>query len=223
MIRRRRLFGALWGRSPGRGPLRPAQDGATPSRPSLGDHRAIRPPGSTSWSPPRPGSRRLAEGFDWSEGPVLDSPGRRPCLFSDVPQNVVYKWTEGLRQARCLPQAQRLHRLGPEGRGARVERPGARPEGEPRPSASTATRRVSRLGPDGEVRHARRPLRGQAPETARTKTGSTTSRRPRSTSPTRPYGPGRGKKRRPQEGAALQRGLPGSSPSGGAHPPDQGR
>ncbi|TMI82045.1 MAG: SMP-30/gluconolactonase/LRE family protein, partial [Bacteroidetes bacterium] len=35
----------------------------------------------------------IAEGFDWSEGPVwIES--QKMLLFSDVPQNIVYKWTE---------------------------------------------------------------------------------------------------------------------------------
>jgi len=35
----------------------------------------------------------IAEGFDWSEGPVwIES--QNALLFSDVPQNIVYKWTE---------------------------------------------------------------------------------------------------------------------------------
>lgn len=35
----------------------------------------------------------IAEGFDWSEGPVwIES--QHALLFSDVPQNIVYKWTE---------------------------------------------------------------------------------------------------------------------------------
>ncbi len=35
----------------------------------------------------------IAEGFDWSEGPVwIDS--KKMLLFSDVPKNIVYKWTE---------------------------------------------------------------------------------------------------------------------------------
>lgn len=40
---------------------------------------------------------QLAEGFDWSEGPVWD-PKAGHLLFSDVPQNKVYRWhpTEGL-------------------------------------------------------------------------------------------------------------------------------
>ena len=35
----------------------------------------------------------IAEGFDWSEGPLwIES--EKMLLFSDVPQNTVYKWTE---------------------------------------------------------------------------------------------------------------------------------
>ncbi|MBD3265959.1 SMP-30/gluconolactonase/LRE family protein [bacterium] len=36
----------------------------------------------------------LAKGFDWSEGPVWIDEGDY-VLFSDVPQNIVYKWKEG--------------------------------------------------------------------------------------------------------------------------------
>jgi gluconolactonase len=37
---------------------------------------------------------RLADGFDWSEGPVWDRRGGY-LLFSDVPQNTVFKWHQG--------------------------------------------------------------------------------------------------------------------------------
>lgn len=37
---------------------------------------------------------KLAEGFDWSEGPVWLR-RERALVFSDVPQNVVYRWQEG--------------------------------------------------------------------------------------------------------------------------------
>jgi gluconolactonase len=37
---------------------------------------------------------RLADGFDWSEGPVWDRRGGY-LLFSDVPQNTVFKWRPG--------------------------------------------------------------------------------------------------------------------------------
>lgn len=35
----------------------------------------------------------LAEGYDWSEGPVWVE-SQKMLLFSDVPKNVIYKWTE---------------------------------------------------------------------------------------------------------------------------------
>jgi gluconolactonase len=38
---------------------------------------------------------KLASGFKWSEGPVWVRNGRH-LLFSDVPQNVVFKWQEGV-------------------------------------------------------------------------------------------------------------------------------
>ncbi len=38
--------------------------------------------------------QKLAEGLDWAEGPVWD-PRQGALLFSDVPQNVVYRWKEG--------------------------------------------------------------------------------------------------------------------------------
>jgi len=47
---------------------------------------------------------KVAEGFDWSEGPVWVSKGRGATtaagtgflLFSDIPPNTIYKWTEGI-------------------------------------------------------------------------------------------------------------------------------
>ena len=35
----------------------------------------------------------LADGFDWSEGPVWIE-NKNMLLFSDIPQNTIYKWTE---------------------------------------------------------------------------------------------------------------------------------
>jgi gluconolactonase len=35
----------------------------------------------------------IAEGFDWSEGPLWIE-AEKMLLFSDVPQNIIYKWTE---------------------------------------------------------------------------------------------------------------------------------
>jgi gluconolactonase len=36
----------------------------------------------------------LAEGLNWSEGPVWDKEGKR-VFFSDVPENTIYQWKEG--------------------------------------------------------------------------------------------------------------------------------
>lgn len=36
---------------------------------------------------------QLAEGFSWSEGPIAE-PGSGDILFSDVPENKVYRWNE---------------------------------------------------------------------------------------------------------------------------------
>jgi gluconolactonase len=37
---------------------------------------------------------KLAEGFNWSEGPVW-MPAERQLIFSDVPENIAYRWREG--------------------------------------------------------------------------------------------------------------------------------
>jgi len=37
---------------------------------------------------------KLAEGFNWSEGPVW-MPRERQLVFSDVPENIAYRWREG--------------------------------------------------------------------------------------------------------------------------------
>ena len=42
---------------------------------------------------------KLAEGFKWAEGPVWY---RGAVLFSDVPQNVVYRWKEGQEAAEIF-------------------------------------------------------------------------------------------------------------------------
>ena len=41
-----------------------------------------------------PKIERLAEGFAWSEGPVWVPEDGGFLLFSDVPRNVVHRWTE---------------------------------------------------------------------------------------------------------------------------------
>ncbi len=44
--------------------------------------------------PPTANMEQLAEGFDWSEGPVWVKDGGY-LLFSDIPRNSVMKWKEG--------------------------------------------------------------------------------------------------------------------------------
>jgi len=44
--------------------------------------------------PPTATIEKLAEGYDWSEGPVWIRAGGY-LLFSDVPMNTVYSWKEG--------------------------------------------------------------------------------------------------------------------------------
>lgn len=43
--------------------------------------------------PPSTKIEIIARGFDWTEGPVW-VPERQALLFSDVPRNTIYKWTE---------------------------------------------------------------------------------------------------------------------------------
>ena len=57
------------------------------------DHRAVRPPARQD-HPARARMEKLAEGYDWSEGPVWDRKGGF-LLFSDVPMNTVFQWTAG--------------------------------------------------------------------------------------------------------------------------------
>jgi len=62
--------------------------------PSMGNIERL-DPALDALVPPGAVIEKLAEGFDWSEGPVWVKAGQY-LLFSDVPQNIVYKWKEGL-------------------------------------------------------------------------------------------------------------------------------
>ena len=90
---------------------------------------------------------RLAEGFDWAEGPVwLKSKGF--LLFSDVPLNTVYKWQEGDTSASVF-----LRPSGYTGKTPRGGEPGSNglvldPEGR-LVLMQHGDRRVARLGDDG--------------------------------------------------------------------------
>jgi gluconolactonase len=90
---------------------------------------------------------KLAEGFDWSEGPVWVKSGGY-LLFSDVPMNTVFRWKEGEKPSVYLK---------PSGYTGATER-----GGEPGSNGLTldptgklvlcqhGDRRVARLGDDGK-------------------------------------------------------------------------
>jgi gluconolactonase len=59
----------------------------------------------------------LAEGYDWSEGPIWVKEEGGYLLFSDVPQNVVYKWKEG---AGAQPYLKPSGYTGAEPRGGEM-------------------------------------------------------------------------------------------------------
>ena len=54
---------------------------------------------------------RLAEGFRWSEGPVWY---QGALLFSDVPENVIYRWEEGMTKAEVFLKPSGLLQPNPE-------------------------------------------------------------------------------------------------------------
>ncbi|MDX1952235.1 MAG: SMP-30/gluconolactonase/LRE family protein [Verrucomicrobiota bacterium] len=51
--------------------------------------------------PPFAEIEKLASGFEWSEGPVWDKK-KKVLYFSDVPNNVVFRWQEGMRTAEYM-------------------------------------------------------------------------------------------------------------------------
>src|SRR5688572_12757961 len=60
---------------------------------------------------------KLARGFEWAEGPVWDK--RADCLyFSDVPQNVVFKWQPGIGTREFLSPSGYTGSLITNGQGA---------------------------------------------------------------------------------------------------------
>ena len=101
---------------------------------------------------------RIAEGFDWSEGPVWDRTAGY-LLFSDVPAEHGLPLEGGPGRQR-LPQAERLHRTHPSGSEPGSNGLVTRPR---RPARPLPARRPSRRPARGRsVRHAGRPLPGQA-------------------------------------------------------------
>lgn len=51
-------------------------------------------PGLDALIEPGTQMEKLAEGFNWSEGPVWMK-NERQLVFSDVPENIIYRWREG--------------------------------------------------------------------------------------------------------------------------------
>ncbi len=102
--------------------------------------------------PPGAAVEKLAEGYDWSEGPIWDRKGRF-LLFSDVPMNTVYKWSE------ATPTAAPVVFLKPSGYTGKAPR-----GGEPGSNGLTldregrlilcqhGDRRVARLEADGSFK-----------------------------------------------------------------------
>ena len=91
---------------------------------------------------------RLAEEFDWSEGPVW-IPGERALLFSDVPRNEILEWKEG-RGVRVF-----LKPSGYSGKSGRGGEPGSNglvldPKGR-LVICQHGDRRVARREPDGTL------------------------------------------------------------------------
>lgn len=90
---------------------------------------------------------KLADGFDWSEGPVWDKKGGY-LLFSDVPQNTVYQWKEGAKPRVFLKPS------GYTGKSQRGGEPGSNglnldPKGR-LVLCQHGDRRVARLADDGK-------------------------------------------------------------------------
>ncbi len=75
-------------------------------------------PAIDSLIPPDAVIEVLADGFDWSEGPVWIEDGEY-LLFSDVPQNRIYRWKEGTGHQVWLEPS------GYTGRAARGGEPGS--------------------------------------------------------------------------------------------------
>ena len=102
----------------------------------------------------------LAGGFKWTEGPVWVKDGGH-LLFSDIPNNVVNKWSpkDGLKEF-LKPSGYTGKAKFERGR-ARLQRPGHRQVRQPHPlPARRPPRRPADQG--RQVRDARRQVHGQA-------------------------------------------------------------
>ena len=127
---------------------------------------------------------KLADGYDWSEGPVWDRKGQF-LLFSDVPANIVYKWSEATKGSQ---PAVFLKPSGYTGSSPRGGEPGSNglirdPEGR-LVLCQHGDRRVARLEADGSFKTLVDQLPGQEAEQPQRRGLCTPTAR--STSPTRP-------------------------------------
>ncbi len=100
--------------------------------------------------PPGAAVEKLAEGFDWSEGPVWDRKAGA-LLFSDVPMNTVFRWKEGMAKPEVF-----LKPSGYTGKDPRGGEPGSNgltldPEGR-LVLCQHGDRRVARLEADGSFK-----------------------------------------------------------------------
>ncbi len=76
----------------GRAAAEPARPAATAAYPTLGSIERL-DPALDKLIPPGAVIEKLAEGFQWAEGPVWMPEGY--LLFSDIPTNAVYRWASG--------------------------------------------------------------------------------------------------------------------------------
>ena len=76
-------------------PTLPTGNLTTPAHPSLGEIERL-VPALDQLIAREAVIEQLADGFDWAEGPVWVQPaqGEGFVLFSDIPPNKIYKWSE---------------------------------------------------------------------------------------------------------------------------------
>ncbi len=91
---------------------------------------------------------KLAEGFNWSEGPVWMAKEQQ-LIFSDVPENIAYRWREG-RGVDIFLQPSGLTTTGYDGREAGSNGLALDLEGRLL-LCQHGDRRVARLNPDGKT------------------------------------------------------------------------
>ena len=90
---------------------------------------------------------KLAEGFTWSEGPIW-VPAQDALLFSDVPENRIYRWKDGNGASVFLEPS---GFTGTEYRGRERGSNGLTLDGQGRLTlCQHGDRRVARLAPDGK-------------------------------------------------------------------------